>query len=226
MQTDSNLKQAEQIKKACCEMSIRLTDQQQRTLLEYLSQLLKWNKTYNLTAIRDPEQALIQHIFDSLAVIGPLHDYFKSRDLKQPRILDVGSGPGLPGVVIATIMQDIDVTCVDTVEKKMTFLRQAAGILGLSNLKTIHSRVEQLKTEPFDIVTSRAFSNLRSFAELSGDHVKKGGAMMAMKGKRPEQEIEELENNTNWIVDSIKELKVPQLDAQRCLVWMKRKGTT
>ena len=226
MQTHSNLKQTEQLVQACCDMSLELTDQQQKTLLEYLSQLLKWNKTYNLTAIKDPEQALIQHIFDSLTVIGPLQSYIKNKKLQQARVLDVGSGPGLPGVVIATLLPNTEVTCVDTVEKKMTFVRQVIGILGLTNVKAIHQRVEQLKIEPFDIVTSRAFSSLQEFVELAGEQVKKGGAMLAMKGKRPQLEIEALENNTQWCVDSIQELKVPKLDAQRCLVWMKRKGTT
>lgn len=226
MQTDFEPKLAKQLMQACCEMSIGLTDQQQATLLEYLSQLLKWNKTYNLTAIRDPEQALIHHIFDSLAVIQPLRNYFENQKLHQARILDVGSGPGLPGIVIATMMTNLEVTCVDTVEKKMTFLRQAAGILGLTNIKAIHQRVEQFKIEPFDIVTSRAFSSLQAFAELSGEHVKEEGALMAMKAKQPQQEIEALENNTQWCVASIQELVVPKLNAQRCLVWMKRKGTT
>lgn len=226
MQTHSNLKQSEQLIQACCDMSLELTDQQQKTLLDYLSQLLKWNKTYNLTAIKDPEQALIQHIFDSLAVIEPLQGYIKKKKLQQTRILDVGSGPGLPGVVIATMLTDTDVICVDTVEKKMAFVRQVIGILGLTNVKAIHQRVEQLKIEPFDIVTSRAFSSLQEFVELSGEKVKKGGAMLAMKGKRPQLEIEALESNTQWCVDSIQELKVPKLDAQRCLVWMKRKGTS
>lgn len=217
---------AQELEKACSDLSLRPTEQQQTLLLEYLTQLLKWNKTYNLTAIRDPQLALVQHIFDSLAIINPLSKYLTDQNLTSSRVLDVGSGAGLPGVVIAAMIKDVQVTCVDTVEKKMAFVRQVAGVLKLSNLLAIHARVEQLKTEPYDVVTSRAFSSLQDFAQLAGHLVQKNGVLIGMKGKEPKQEIEELEKNTHWYVDSIENLNVPKLDAQRCLIWMKRKGTS
>jgi 16S rRNA (guanine527-N7)-methyltransferase len=215
----------EQLEKACQELSLKPTKQQQERLLEYLRQLLKWNKTYNLTAIRDPELALVQHVFDSLAIIKPLNNFIQQRDQDKNAVLDVGSGAGLPGVIIATMMPKVIVTCVDTVEKKMAFVRQVSGVLALTNVKAIHQRVELMQDEKFDVVTSRAFATLQDFATLAGERVEKNGILLAMKGKIPHDEIETLEEKTEWRVDGIEALKVPQLSAQRCLVWMKQKGT-
>ena len=215
----------EQLEKACQELSLKPTKQQQERLLEYLRQLLKWNKTYNLTAIRDPELALVQHVFDSLAIIKPLNNFIQQRDKDKNAVLDVGSGAGLPGVIIATMMPKVIVTCVDTVEKKMAFVRQVSGVLALTNVKAIHQRVELMQDEKFDVVTSRAFATLQDFATLAGERVEKNGILLAMKGKIPHDEIETLEEKTEWRVDGIEALKVPQLSAQRCLVWMKQKGT-
>lgn len=214
---------ARDLDQACSDLALQATNEEKKQLLEFLAQLLKWNKTYNLTAIREPKQALVQHVFDSLAIIAPLLKHIKEQNLNTIRILDVGSGAGLPGVVIAIMIPNTEVTCVDTVGKKMTFVRQIAGVLKLRNLSAIQSRVEQLKAEPYDIVTSRAFSNLVDFAQLAGEHVKKDGVLVGMKGKEPHQEIEELEKNTNWYVDKVESLNVPELNAQRCLVWMKKK---
>ena len=215
----------EQLEKACQELSLKPTKQQQERLLEYLRQLLKWNKTYNLTAIRDPERALVQHVFDSLAIIKPLNNFIQQREQDKNAVLDVGSGAGLPGVIIATMMPKVIVTCVDTVEKKMAFVRQVSGVLALTNVKAIHQRVELMQDEKFDVVTSRAFATLQDFATLAGERVEKNGILLAMKGKIPHDEIETLEEKTEWRVDGIEALKVPQLSAQRCLVWMKQKGT-
>lgn len=214
-----------QLEMACQALDLEPTKQQQEILLGYLSQLLKWNKTYNLTAIRDAEQALVQHIFDSLTIIKPLNNLFQHRERDKSTVLDVGSGAGLPGVVIATMMPYVFVTCVDTVEKKMTFVRQVSGVLKLTNLKPVHQRVELMQDEKFDVVTSRAFATLQDFATLAGERVEKNGMLLAMKGKIPHDEIETLEEKTEWRVDGIEALKVPQLSAQRCLVWMKHKGT-
>jgi 16S rRNA (guanine527-N7)-methyltransferase len=225
--TINNLKQSfvRQLEKACQTLSIELTEAKQDQILEYLTQLLKWNKTYNLTAIRDPEQALVQHIFDSLAVITPIRSYSQSKQENTKTVLDVGSGAGLPGVVIAIILPEIQVTCVDTVEKKMAFVRQVSGVLALTNLTAIHQRVELMNEGSYDIVVSRAFASLEDFAELAGKKAKEDGILLAMKGKIPHEEIVTLEEKTDWCVKSIEGLEVPQLSAQRCLVWMKRKGT-
>lgn len=225
MQKDK-VKQLEQLEQACEVLALTPTDEQKSQLLEYLSQLLKWNQTYNLTAIRDPEQALIQHVFDSLAVIKPIMEYFFEHHIKQATILDVGSGAGLPAVILGIMLPTSQICCVDPVDKKMTFVRQVVGILKLSNVEAIHNRVENLEFGPYDVVISRAFARLEDFANLAGSKVKTKGLLLAMKGKHPQEEIESLENKTRWIVEKIEPVKVPQLDAQRCLVWMKDKGTT
>jgi 16S rRNA (guanine527-N7)-methyltransferase len=214
-----------QLEKACQTLNIETTKGQQEVLLEYLSQLLKWNRTYNLTAIRDPDLALVQHIFDSLSIIKPLKDLFEQKKIDKKTVLDVGSGAGLPGVIIATMIPGALVTCVDTVEKKMTFVRQVSGVLGLENLKALHQRVELIEEDKFVVVTSRAFATLQDFAKLAGTRVGKNGILLAMKGKIPNDEIDTLEKETDWDVDKIEILKVPELSAQRCLVWMKQKGT-
>lgn len=224
MQKDQ-VKQLEQLEQACGVLTLTPTDKQKDQLLEYLSQLLKWNKTYNLTAIRDPEQALIQHVFDSLAVVKPITEYFIEQQIKQATILDVGSGAGLPAVILGIMLPTSIISCVDPVDKKMTFVRQAVGILKLPNVEAIHKRVESLETGPYDVVISRAFASLEDFAHLAGNKVKTKGLLLAMKGKHPQEEIESLEKQTNWIVEKVETIKVPQLDAQRCLIWMKDKGT-
>ena len=216
----------DQLTQACDALSLTPTVQQKKQLLEYLSQIIKWNKTYNLTAIRLPEQALVQHIFDGLDVIQPLIQFLFERELpSKKKVLDVGSGAGLPGVVIAIMAPEVVVTCIDTVEKKMTFVRQVSGVLGLTNLQAIHQRVELYESEPYDVVISRAFASLQDFATLAGKRTTAEGRLVAMKGKEPNEEIFKLEEQTTWCAESIQTLTVPQLSAQRCLVWLKRKGT-
>ena len=203
--------------------ALNITDEQKERLLEYLEQLNKWNKSYNLTAIRDREQALIQHLFDSLSVVRPLHLHIQSYAIMHPKIMDVGSGGGLPGVILAISFPDAMVICVDAVEKKIAFIRHVASVLQLKNLKGLHARIEVLPEANVDIVTSRAFASLKDFATLAGKHVSINGALVAMKGKRPEDEIAELKT-TDWVVKEIETLTVPELEAERCLVWMRRKG--
>jgi 16S rRNA (guanine527-N7)-methyltransferase len=203
--------------------ALNMTDAQKECLLEYLEQLHKWNKTYNLTAIRDQEQALVQHLFDSLSIVRPLQRHMQHLAIKQPKIMDVGSGGGLPGVILAITFPEASVNCVDAVEKKVAFIRHVAGVLQLNNLKALHTRIEELPDATMDIVTSRAFASLIDFATLAGKHVSINGALVAMKGKHPENEIVEL-NSTDWVVKEIETLTVPELDAERCLVWMRRKG--
>ena len=207
---------------ACEAMHIDLSKTQQIRLLAYLEHLQKWNKTYNLTAIRDPEQALTHPLFDSLSVVTPLREYCAQRAITQPKILDVGSGGGLPGIVIAIVMTDAVVTCVDAVEKKIAFIRNAAGVLKLKKLNAQHARVEVLAAEDADIVISRAFASLKDFADIAGKHVEAQGVLVAMKGKIPTQEIQDLVHQQRWDVTKTQILDVPELDAERCLIWMKR----
>lgn len=215
----------DQLSQACASLSLTPTQQQKERLLEYINQLIKWNKTYNLTAIRLPEQALVQHIFDSLAVIQPLTQYLFQNQPRTPKtVLDVGSGAGIPGVIIAIMIPEASVTCIDTVEKKMTFVRQVRGVLSLTNLHAVHQRVELFEDGPYDVVISRAFASLQDFVTLAGNRVNVDAKLLAMKGKEPHEEIRALDEKTTWCAESIEALSVPQLSAQRCLVWLKRKG--
>lgn len=189
---------------------------QTSALLKYLDLLERWNATYNLTAVRDRSGMLIQHLADCLAVIPALR-----REMTQPsRVLDVGSGGGLPGVVVAAMLPSADVTCVDAVAKKVAFVRQVAGALTLPNLHSLHSRVEQLQQPNFDLVTSRAFSSLANLVRLTRPALKSGGQWMAMKGRAPADEIAALPDDVE--VFHVEQLRVPGLDAQRCLVWMRK----
>lgn len=207
------------LRAAARSMELQLSDPQIASLLTYLEQLQKWNRTYNLTAIRDPEQMMIHHLFDSLAVVRPIEQILYKNTV-SPVLVDVGSGGGLPGVVLAIMCPDASVHCVDTVEKKATFIRYAGGALGLSNLHAHHARIEELSAFNADIVVSRAFASLQDFATLAGKHVAQGGSLLSMKGREPKEEIAALQESTLWRVARIDPINVPELDAQRCLVWM------
>lgn len=225
MQKSTQTEQQQALKQACKELELVPSPEQELQLLEYLEQLLKWNKTYNLTAIKDPDQALVHHIFDSLSIIHPIKRELENKKLDEKNLLDVGSGAGLPGCIVAIMMPEVEVTCVDAVEKKVTFIRQIAGILKLGNLKAIHEKVEKLLDRKYSIITSRAFASLEDFANLAGELAKPNGILLAMKGKMPKDEIQALESRSQWKVDSVNSLQVPSMDAQRCLVRMIRKGT-
>lgn len=197
----------------CAELGLTPTEAQISALTRYLDLLQHWNATYNLTAVRDRAAMITQHLADCLAVISPLQ-----RRAGQGRLLDVGSGGGLPGVVIAILLPGWDVTCVDAVAKKAAFVRQAAGVLALPNLHAIHKRVENLPAPPFDVIISRAFASLADFVALTHQHLAPCGAWAAMKGRAPEDEMAALPPDID--VFHVEPLHVPGLDAQRCLVWM------
>nr|WP_246600400.1 16S rRNA (guanine(527)-N(7))-methyltransferase RsmG [Candidimonas humi] len=204
-------------------MGLSLQAGQKEALLGYIALLQRWNRTYNLTAVRDASQMLVQHIFDSLSVVGPLQSELHKRGSGDAaRVADIGSGAGLPGMVLAALNPGWQVYCVDAVEKKMAFVRQAAGSLGLSNLHAMHARVETLTPLDADVVVSRAFASLADFAILAGGHAAANGSLLAMKGREPLDEIQALED-TEWKVARIEPVTVPELNAQRCLVWMNRR---
>ena len=198
----------------CASLGLTPNATQVTVLLRYMALLQHWNATYNLTAVRDPAAMLTQHLADCLAVVAPLQAHAVAG-----RLLDVGSGGGLPGVVIATLLPGWDVTCVDAVGKKAAFVRQVAGSLPLTNLHAEHTRVEQLSKPPFDLITSRAFASLADFVMLSRKHLAPSGVWMAMKGRVPEDEIVALPAGVQMF--HMEHLHVPELDAQRCLVWMR-----
>ena len=201
---------------AATELGLALTDIQLDRLLAYLAMIQKWNKVYNLTAVRDPLAMLTQHLVDSLSLIPALRRHADGQPL---RLMDVGSGGGLPGVVVAICEPGIDVTCVDAVAKKASFVKQVAAELRLPNLHGEHSRVEQLKAPPFDLITSRAFASLLDFTTLTRQHLKPGAIWLAMKGQHPADELAALPANVD--VFHVEQLAVPGLDAQRCLIWLK-----
>nr|WP_237173318.1 16S rRNA (guanine(527)-N(7))-methyltransferase RsmG [Paracandidimonas lactea] len=205
-------------------MALPVSDEQAATLQAYIGQLQRWNRTYNLTALRQPEQMLVQHVFDSLSIVGPIDKLLYKNTVNKPLIMDVGSGAGLPGVILAIMRPGWRIQCVDAVEKKMAFVRQMAGTLHLPNLQAVHGRIEKLAPAQAYIVVSRAFASLADFASLAGRHVAPGGWLLAMKGVQPEEEIAELAKQTDWRVVNVVPLQVPELDAQRCLVWMSRQG--
>ena len=196
-------------------LGLALSDEQIGQLLSYLDWIAKWNRVYNLTAVREPAEMLTHHLLDSLAVIAPLN---RQRAGRAIRLLDVGSGAGLPGVVIAICCPDVRVDCVDTVAKKAAFIQQVAVALRLPNLRGVHARVESL-TEPYDVVSSRAFASLVDFTTWSRQALGQGGVWMALKGKHPGDEIAALPADVK--VFHVEPLVVPGLDAERCIVWMR-----
>jgi 16S rRNA (guanine527-N7)-methyltransferase len=214
-------------------LKLPLDSAQQQKLAAYMVLLTHWNSTFNLTAVRDPQDMLTHHLADCLAVLAPLDRRLSKQaegpmsksgehiDAKPVRILDVGSGGGLPGVVLAIARPDVEVTCVDTVGKKAAFIRQAAAELRLPKLKAEHARVEQLKTR-YELITSRAFASITDFVALTAHLMADGGVWMAMKGKHPHEEIAALPSDIK--VFHVEQLSVPGLEADRCLVWMKKEA--
>ena len=225
-------------------LDLALSDVQVTALLDYLALIQKWTKVYNLTAVRDPDEMLTHHLLDSLAVIAPLRRHLSQPETTQfagdlpagvvgdsqqvalrtdsarvaPRLLDVGSGAGLPGVVIAICCPDIRVDCVDTVGKKAAFIQQVAVTLKLPNLRGVHARVENL-TEKYQVISSRAFASLLDFTNWSVKALAEQGVWMAMKGKHPADEMAALPPSVE--VFHVEQLLVPGLAAERCVIWVR-----
>ena len=218
--TNDSLRQ--QLQAGADALALGLTDAQITLLMDFLALLQKWNKVYNLTSVRDPQEMMTHHLLDSLAAVPPLRRHvavLAGEGHHAVRLLDVGSGGGLPGVVFAICCPDVDVSCVDTVGKKAAFIQQAAVALKLRNLHGVHARVETLTT-PFDIISCRAFASLPDFVTWSrAALVAPHGVWLAMKGKHPEDEIAALPTDVS--VFHVEQLTVPGLDAERCIIWMK-----
>ena len=192
-----------------CDLSERQID----LLMDYLGLLIKWNAVYNLTAVRDPAQMVIQHVLDSLAAVAAFNGV--------KNVLDVGAGGGLPGMVLAIARPDMQVAMIDTVHKKTAFLTQAKVELGLDNVTVHTARVEQLQVaHKFEAITSRAFAELADFINWSEHLLAPGGRFIAMKGVNPQQELSLLP--ASWVVREVRRLTVPGLQAQRHLVFIER----
>jgi 16S rRNA (guanine527-N7)-methyltransferase len=196
-------------------LGLHLSETRRATLVAYVRLIQQWNETYNLTAVRDPADMVTLHILDSLAGAVALLRHREGHDAKA--LLDVGSGGGLPGIVIATVMPDLKVMCVDSVGKKAAFLRHAAASLALTNVEALHARVEKLEGRRFDVIASRAFASLADFVALTKHLLAPHGVWMAMKGKPPEQEIRQL----TGLEFHVEPLQVPGSTAERCIVWLR-----
>ena len=203
------------LKSGAAELGLDLSNAQFEQLLGYLALIQKWNKVYNLTAVRDPQEMLTHHLLDSLTAIAPLVRHTQGRPAK---VLDVGSGGGLPGIVLAICRPELDVSCVDTVGKKAAFIQQVAVSLKLPNLHGVHARVESL-SGPFDVICCRAFASLPDFVNWSRGALAEQGVWMAMKGKHPQAEMDALPADVQ--VFHVEPLAVPGLDVDRCMVWMR-----
>ncbi len=199
-------------------LGLALSDAEADALLAYQGLIAKWNKVYNLTAVRDPEQMLTQHLVDCLAAVPPLRRVLAEQGAEAPALLDVGAGAGLPGVVFAILHPQLQVHCVDTVAKKAAFVQQVAVELKLPNLRGLHARVESLG-QGYDIVSSRAFASLVDFTTWSRAALKPGAVWLAMKGKEPVEEIAALPPEVQ--VFHVEHLQVPGLGAERCIIWMR-----
>lgn len=198
-------------------LGVALSERQAEQLTAYGALMLKWNKVYNLTAVRDPAGVMTHHLLDSLAAVAPLQREWAGKG----RLLDVGSGGGLPGVVIAIMRPDIEVSCLDAVAKKAAFVQQVAAELELPNLRGLHARVESLAGS-YEVISSRAFASLPDFFNGSVHLLAPGGVWLAMKGKVPTDELAALPAGV--AVFHVEQLTVPGLDAERCIVWARKEA--
>ena len=216
----------QQLEQGAHKLGLALSVEQIDKLMAFLDLLQKWNKVYNLTSVRDPQEMMSLHMLDSLAAVPALQRHVASLGKapgERTAQLDVGSGGGLPGVVFAVCCPEVDIHCVDTVGKKAAFLQQVAVSLKLPNLKGIHARVETLKG-PYEIVSCRAFASLIDFTTWSRAAIADNGIWFAMKGKHPQDEIGALGAGVQ--VFHVEPLTVPGLDAERCIVWAKPSADT
>lgn len=200
------------LKQGIGDASLGISEHAQEKLLAYLALMQKWNKVHNLTAVRDADEMVTLHLLDSLVVVP----FISAKNL-----LDVGSGAGLPGIPLALCLPDLQVTVIDSNSKKVSFMRQVKAELGIANLEVLGGRVEEIaSTKKFEIIISRAFSDLRLFISLTHHLLDVHGKWLAMKGVYPEVELAELAENTGISASKVEILKVPGLDAQRHLAFL------
>ena len=194
-------------------LGLDCSEKQIVSLIDYLALLSKWNVVYNLTAVRDPAQMVTQHLLDSMSAVPAF--------AAAKNVLDVGAGGGLPGLVLAILRPDMQVSLIDTVHKKTAFLTQVKAELGLSNVTVHTARVEQLQLgKKFDVITSRAFAELADFVNWSGHLLEQGGHFIAMKGVNPQQEMARMP--AGWVVTEVRALLVPGMQAERHLIFIER----
>ena len=208
------MNQAQQLRDGIQALGLDIDDAKQAKLLDYAALLQKWNKTYNLTALRDPAQTVSHHLLDSLTLLSYIEH--------AQTMLDVGSGGGQPGIPTAICRPDLDITLLDANTKKTTFLRQAVIELGLNNVTVASGRVEEMHDKKVDVVTSRAFAELKDFISLTAHLLNEQGYWAAMKGVYPYEELEQVPENVEIV--KVDKLSVPMLEAERHMVIMKPKA--
>lgn len=197
------------------ELGLSLSAESQSKLMAYLALIVKWNKAYNLTAIRDPDEMVRLHLLDSLSIAELVNQYTQSDSVT--RMIDVGTGAGLPGVVLALLNQDIEMSLLDTNGKKCRFLQQVKIELGIANIQVVNQRVERYQPDTeYSVVLSRAFATLKDMTDNACHLLKKDGRFLAMKGRYPEQEIEELDPKFSF--EKAYPLRIPGLDVERYLI--------
>lgn len=205
----------QQLQQGIAAMNLSFSDEQQAQMLAYVAMLQKWNSTYNLTALRDEASMISHHVLDSLSLMPHLDP--------SKRLIDVGSGGGMPGILCAISYPEMDMTLLDANRKKTTFLQQVVIELGLTNVQVKSCRVETLADQSYEIVTSRAFAELIDFVTLTKGLIHPQGEWIAMKGMYPKEEIDRL---PEWVeVTAVKALSVPAVAAERHLVCMQKKET-
>lgn len=196
-----------QLEQGCARLQLSLTEGQKQQLVAYVLLLNKWNKVYNLTSVRDPQEMMQRHILDSLALMPYL-------DAKS--MLDVGTGAGLPGIPLAIALPQMQVTLLDSNSKKTRFLQQVKAELKLTNVTVVHGRVEQAALPKFAVVTARAFATIAQIIDLAGRHCDDSGSLVLMKGLYPEQELQQI--GSGFKLQDVVSLDVPGCDAERHLV--------
>jgi 16S rRNA (guanine527-N7)-methyltransferase len=205
------------LESAAASLGLSISNEQADRLALYCGLLQRWNAVYNLTSLKDVDQIFTRHLLDCLAVVTPLRR--KLGPIDPVRLLDAGSGAGLPGLVIAIMEPRIGVVCIDSVGKKVAFLQQAVVELGLRNISPQHARVEQYDGRDFDVVTSRAFASLSDFVRLTQSALAPSGVWMAMKAKTPVGEISAVSELVS--VFHVEQIQIPRFPADRCIVWMR-----
>jgi len=205
------------------QLGLPLRAEDRERLLAFLKLIAQWNRVYNLTALKTPDEMFTHHLLDCLAVVLPLDRWLASaKASRQPQLLDVGTGAGLPGVVLAILRPNWNVTCIDAVAKKVSFIRQVSGELGLPNLEAIHGRVENTGAwgeRRFDLIVSRAFASLADFVRLTRHVLACEAAWAAMKAQLTDEEIAAVPPDVEMF--HVEHLSVPELEAQRRLVWLR-----
>jgi 16S rRNA (guanine527-N7)-methyltransferase len=193
-------------------LSLNLTDKQQQQLVEFVLLIDKWNKAYNLTSVRCPKQMMVKHILDSLAIVP---------HLTGENIIDVGTGPGLPGMPLAIAFPDKTFTLLDSLGKRVRFMTQCVHTLKLTNVTPVNSRVENhVGDKPYDIVLSRAFASLKDMLHWCEHLVDSDGQFLALKGQFPQNEIDEVSDH--FQIMNTENITVPNLDGERHLVWLRK----